>query len=343
MKLFLCDYQEGAHPDIMEALLQTNLEQTCGYGLDGYCEEAAELIKRECGRENIFVHFLVGGTQTNATVIAAALRPYEGVLSPVTGHINTHETGAIEACGHKVLPLDANDGKITAEQIEKAWYSHVNDETKEHNVKPGMVYISFPTELGTLYKKAELEKISKTCRECGLYLYVDGARMGYGLMSGENDLTLADFAKYCDAFYIGGTKVGALFGEALVIMNEKLNENFRYMIKQKGGLLAKGRLLGIQFKTLFKDGLYYRISQNAIDKAMKLKTVFEDKGYSFFAASPTNQQFPMLPDKVYEALKDRCEFWNKPDSTHTTARFCTSWATEDEAVREVEKILEGFK
>ena len=206
-----------------------------------------------------------------------------------------------------------------------------------------MVYISFPTELGTLYKKAELKKISKTCRECGLYLYVDGARMGYGLMSGENDLALADFAKYCDAFYIGGTKVGALFGEALVITNEKFNENFRYMIKQKGGLLAKGRLLGIQFKTLFKDGLYYRISQNAIDKAMKLKTVFEDKGYSFFAASPTNQQFPMLPDKVYEALKDRCEFWNKPDSTHTTARFCTSWATEDEAVREVEKILEGFK
>lgn len=342
MKVFICDYQEGAHPKILQKLIETNMEQTHGYGTDAHCENAKKLIKKACNAENADVHFLVGGTQANTIIINSALRPYQGVVSAHTGHINVHETGAIEATGHKVMALKGTDGKLCAQQIYDVYNEHINDETHEHTVMPKMVYISFPTELGTIYSKSELSAISKACKECGFYLFVDGARMGYGLQSPENDLTLSDFAQLSDVFYIGATKVGALFGEAVVIINDDLKKDFRYLIKQHGGMLAKGRLLGIQFETLFEDNLYFDIAQNAIDKAMKLKAVFADAGYEFYADSPTNQQFPILPNNVYEALKDRCELKEKIDDKHTAARFCTSWATEDEAIEEVKKILEGF-
>lgn len=342
MKVFICDYQEGAHPKILQKLIDTNMEQTHGYGMDEHCENARNLIKKACVSPNADVHFLVGGTQTNTTIIASALRPYQAVVSAETGHINVHETGAIESTGHKVLALPSIEGKITAQQIYEVYNEHINDETHEHTVMPKMVYISFPTELGTIYSKDELTKISKACKDCGFYLFVDGARMGYGLESPECDLVLSDFAELCDVFYIGATKVGALFGEAVVIINEELKPNFRYMIKQCGGMLAKGRLLGIQFETLFEDNLYFEISKNAIDKAMKLKDTFTEFGYKFYADSPTNQQFPILPDEVYEKLKDRCEFNQRIDQNHVVARFCTSWATEDEAIEQIRKVLEGF-
>ena len=254
---FQCDYAEGAHPKILERMIETNMDQTPGYGLDPYCDEARRLIRKACGRENIDVQFLVGGTQTNTTIICSVLRPYQGVLTAASGHINVHESGAIEATGHKVLALPCGrEGKITAEQIKAAYEAHMNDSSAEHMVQPGMVYISNPTENGTIYYRNELEAISRVCHECGLPLFLDGARLGYGLMAADNDIILEDIARLCDVFYIGGTKVGALFGEAVVITNPAISKDFRYMIKQRGGMLAKGRLLGIQFQTLFEDGRY---------------------------------------------------------------------------------------
>ena len=256
MIYFNNDYSEGCHPKILEALTRTNYEQTLGYGEDEYCARATEKIRTLCGRADAAVHFLVGGTQTNLTVIAAALRPHQGVLCADSGHINTHETGAVEATGHKVLGLPSKDGKITASQVRDAVLAHRADASFEHTVQPKMVYISNPTELGTLYTKAELTALRDTCRELGLYLFLDGARLGYGLMAKDNDLTLKDIGDCCDVFYIGGTKVGALFGEAVLVTNPALKEDFRYLIKQRGGMLAKGRLLGIQFDTLMTDNLY---------------------------------------------------------------------------------------
>lgn len=335
MILFNSDYTEGAHPRILERLMETNLEQTTGYGEDAYCEAAREAIRKVCDAPEADVHFLVGGTQANFTVISSALKPYQGVLCADTGHINVHETGAVEACGHKVLALPGKDGKITAEQIRNAHDLHWSDESHEHIAQPKMVYISHPTELGTLYTKGELEEIGRVCRECGLYLFLDGARLGYGLMAPGTDVTIADIAKICDVFYIGGTKVGALFGEAVVIMNPQLKPDFRYCIKQKGGMLAKGRLLGIQFLELFRDGVYFEIAKHAIDMAMILKEGLKEKGYSFFMDSVTNQQFIMIEDEKLEKIREKygVTYQQRYDETHSVIRLCTSWATTEENVR----------
>lgn len=331
---FECDYLEGAHPRILELLGETNFVQTPGYGKDVYCEKAISIIKEKCDAQDADIHFLVGGTQTNKTVIASILRPYQGVLSADTGHINVHETGAIESTGHKVLPLNSDNGKITASQVKEAYDHHFNDNSPEHLVQPGMVYISHPTELGTLYTKNELEELSIVCKSLGLPLFLDGARLGYGLTAKDTDLTLADIAKFCDVFYIGGTKVGALFGEAVVITNPKYKNDFRYYIKQNGGLLAKGRLLGLQFLALFEDDLYYEISSHANELAIKIKNAFMNKGYSFFMDSQTNQQFPIIPNDKIRILKEKYSFsfWEKVDDNHSAVRFCTCWATKSEDV-----------
>ncbi len=340
MYTFINDYSEGACPEIIKRITETANEQTVGYGMDGYCRHAAELIKKECERDDVDVHFLTGGTQANLTVITAALRPHQGVLCAQSGHINVHESGSIEATGHKVLPLSSSDGKITAAQVEDAYVKHINDETMEHTVQPKMVYISNPTETGTLYGKRELTALSKVCRDHGLILYLDGARLGYGMAAAGNDVFLKDIASLCDVFYIGGTKVGALFGEAVVIANEDIKKDFRYIIKQRGGMLAKGRLLGLQFETLFTDGLYYKISKNAIEQAMRIKKAFTDIGVCFLADSVTNQQFPILTDEQALQFAGRTEIWAKPDEAHTCIRFVTSWATKEEAV---DALIEEIK
>lgn len=335
MILFNSDYTEGAHPKIMQRLMETNLEQTVGYGEDEYCETARDAIRKACDAPEADVHFLVGGTQANFTVISSALRSFQGVLCADSGHINVHETGAVEATGHKVLALPGTDGKINAKQVKEAFELHWKDDAHEHIVQPKMVYISHPTELGTLYTKAELEALHDVCQECGLYLYLDGARMGYGLAAPGTDVTLADVARYCDVFYIGGTKVGALFGEAVVICNPLLKPDFRYCIKQHGGMLAKGRLLGLQFLELFKDGLYYEISKHAIDMAMLLKDGLTKKGYTFFKESVTNQQFIILDDTKLEEITKKygVTYQERYDESRSVIRLCTSWATKEEAVK----------
>lgn len=331
---FQCDYNEGAHPRILERLMSTNFEQTVGYGEDEYCAQARSLIQKAVGREDADVHFLVGGTQANATVISSVLKPYQGVLCVKTGHINVHETGAIEHGGHKVLALDGVDGLLSAESIRHAMMEHLSEDGLEHTVQPGMVYISFSSEVGTVYSLSQLEAISAVCNEFGLPLFIDGARMGYGLSSEGCDVTLKDIARLADVFYIGGTKQGALFGEAVVITNEVLKKDFRYYIKQNGGMLAKGRLLGIQFMTLFEDGLYFDLSDHAVSLALKIRDAFAAKGYDFLVASPSNQQFPILPNDVMQKLSTDFKFsiWQKVDDAHTAVRFCTSWATKPEAV-----------
>lgn len=339
---FQCDYAEGAHPAILEKLMETNFDQTVGYGLDPYCDRARAKIKAACNQPEADVHFLVGGTQANFTVISSILRPHQGVVSANTGHINVHETGAIEATGHKVLPLYSENGKITAAQVREVYDAHWNDPDHEHVVQPGMVYISHPTENGTLYEKDELVELYNTCQELRLPLFLDGARMGYGVMSEAATLTLEDVAEYTDVFYIGGTKVGAMFGEAVVITNPALKRDFRYMIKQNGGMLAKGRLLGIQFDVLFTDDLYFKVAKHADDLAMRLKRAFVEKGYELRYDSYTNQQFPILPDEHVEILKEKYSFaiWEKVNATHSAVRFCTSWATKEESVEELIKDLQ---
>lgn len=334
MYQFQCDYNQGAHPRIMERLLETNLEQTVGYGEDHYCAAAREAIRTAIGRTDVDVHFLVGGTQANATVISSILRPYQGVLCATTGHINVHETGAIEHGGHKVLAVNAKDGLLVAEQIRKAMELHYAEDGPEHTVQPGMVYISFSSELGTVYTLQQLREISSACTEYGLPLFIDGARMGYGLASEGCDVTLQDIAELADVFYLGGTKQGALFGEAVVIVNDALKKDFRYFIKQNGGMLAKGRLLGLQFLTLFEDGLYFRISQHAVRQALRIRDAFESKGFEMLVHSPSNQQFPILDNDTMSRLAENFLFsvWQKIDESHTAVRFCTSWATDEKAV-----------
>lgn len=324
-----CDYNEGAHPLIIKKLTETNQEQTVGYGEDPYCEEARRLIKQACQSDNVDIHFLVGGTQANTTVIAHILRPYQGVLAATSGHINVHETGAIESTGHKVLAIPTDNGKITASQIEESMQAHLDEDGPEHMVQPGMVYISFPTEIGTIYTHDELKEIRQVCNKYSLPLFVDGARLGYGLCSPECDITLPQLAELVDVFYIGGTKVGALFGEAVVIVNEALKKNFRYSIKQHGGMLAKGRLLGLQFSTLFSNNLYFDISQHAIDEAMRIKAALQTKGIDFLIDSPTNQQFPIFNKEQLAALTDDFMFsiWQQMEDGRTATRICTSWAT----------------
>lgn len=337
MIYFNCDYNEGAHEKILEKLMATNREQTPGYGCDEYCERARQLIRQACEAADADVHFLVGGTQTNATVIAATLRPYQGVISADTGHINVHETGAIEACGHKVLALPTKDGKLTASQVEEYYLAHITDEAHEHIVQPKIVYISQPTELGTLYYKKELEELSEVCHKHNLYLFVDGARLGYGLAALDNDVSLTDLAMLSDVFYIGGTKLGALFGEAVVITHEALKEDFRYMIKQKGGMLAKGRLLGLQFLTFFEDGLYMEVSEHADRLADKIRKTLKVLNISCLTENQTNQIFPILPDCILEKLSEKYSYsyQERVDDTHSAVRFCTSWATEEAAVEEL--------
>lgn len=310
------------------------MEQTVGYGEDVYSEKAREAIKEAIGRNDVDVHFMIGGAQTNATIISSALRPYQGVISPSTGHINVHETGAVEHTGHKVIALPAQNGKISAAQIEEAIKLQKEEDGPEHMVEPAMAYISFPTEVGSIYTKHELEAIATVCRNNGVYLFIDGARLGYGLCSLECDLTIRDISRLSDVFYIGGTKVGALFGEAVVIVNDALKKDFRYNIKQNGGMLAKGRLLGIQFLTLFTNNLYMEISQHGIDMAMKIKKALTAHGYKFYADSPTNQQFVIMSKKKFCNLKN--EFllspWANIDNENLAVRICTSWATKEENV-----------
>ena len=334
---FECDYTQGAHPKIIEMLAKTNMEQTTGYGEDGHCERARQMILEKCRNKDAYVQFLVGGTQANTTVIAAALRPWQGVISADTGHINVHETGAIEATGHKVIALPNKDGKIAAEQIDACCREHFSAGNAEHMVQPGMVYVSNSTEYGTLYTKAELEAIGKVCRKYDLILFVDGARMAYGLGAEGNDLTLADYAAISDVFYIGGTKAGALFGEAVVITDEQLKKDFRYMIKRQGGMLAKGRLLGIQYEVLMEGDLYTELGRHANALAEKIKEAFLRKGYESYMDSVTNQQFFILPLTDLEKLgkKYSYSFEKNTDATHALVRFCTSWATTEEQVNEL--------
>ena len=339
---FDCDYVEGAHPAILDLMLKSNLEQTVGYGEDPYCESARQKIRAACQAPDAAVHFLVGGTQANATVIASILRPHQGALCADTGHINVHETGAVEATGHKVLGLPQKAGKITAEQVARAVESHYAESAFEHVVQPGMVYISHPTELGTLYTLAELTALSETCRKYRLPLFVDGARLGYGLAAGE--VTLSDLARLCDVFYIGGTKCGALFGEAVVITDPALQKDFRYHIKQRGGMLAKGRLLGIQFDVLFTDSLYSRITAEAVAQAARIRAALCARGVKMYIDSPSNQQFPILT-RAQRAFLERdfvLSHWQKLDDGHDVMRICTSWATREENVRRLIDAIQAM-
>lgn len=331
---FDSDYLEGCFPEILRKLEETNLVQTPGYEEDEYCEHAKDVIRKECGAPQAEVHFLVGGTQANTTVIASLLRPYQGVLCAVSGHINVHETGAVEHSGHKVLGLPSGDGKIAAAQISSALRNHAADASREHVVQPAMVYISFSTELGTIYTLSELKEISSVCHEAGIPLFIDGARIGYALMSPSCDVTLKDIASLADVFYLGGTKQGALFGEAVVFTDPALARDFRYNIKQNGGMLAKGRLLGIQFSTLFEEGLYFSAAKKAVEQALRIRKAFEERGFKFLVDSPTNQQFPILPNDMIKRLREKFSFedWGYVDETHTAVRFCTSWATPESSV-----------
>ncbi len=341
MQYFESDYMEGAHPRILERLICINMEKNPGYGTDIYCEEARQKIRNACQCPDAEIHFLVGGTQTNATVITATLRPYEGVIAAESGHINQHEAGAIECGGHKVIPLPQHNGKLSADEMDKYINDFYADLNYEHMVAPGMVYISHPTEYGTLYTHQELDALSRICRKYHIPLYMDGARLGYALASRNTDVTLPDIARFCDIFYIGGTKVGALFGEAVVITQPGLIKQFFSIIKQRGALLAKGWLLGLQFDTLFTDNLYMQISGNAIDMAERIAKALKEKGYHLLAQPQTNQLFITIENtKMQELSKSVAySFWEKYDESHTTIRLATSWATREEDVEELLRLL----
>lgn len=341
MLSFENDYNRGAHPEILRRFIETNMDMEVGYGNDSFCQSAREKIRQACGCPDADVFFISGGTQTNAIVIDAMLAKYEGVVSAQTGHIHVHESGAVEFTGHKILTVPEHDGKMRPEDLTVLLESFWSDADHDHMVFPGMVYISHPTERGTLYSKAELSALSEVCRKYELPLFMDGARMGYGLMSFESDLTLKDIANYCDAFYIGGTKVGALCGEAVVFTRNK-PKHFFTTIKQHGALLAKGRLLGVQFDTLFTDDLYFKISRHAIDMAKKVRDGFVSRGYELGWESPTNQQFILLENNEMARLKEQVRFcvWEKRDENHTVVRFATSWATSEEDLAELWKIVD---
>lgn len=334
MIYFDSDYMAGAHPEVMERLMKTNGEHTTGYGTDAYTDRAKNLIRKACGTPDARVFFLVGGTQTNATVIDGVLERHEGVLAAESGHINVHESGAIEATGHKVLTLPSHEGKVKAEDVRDYIRNFYSDETYEHMVAPGMLYISFPTEYGTVYSLRELEDISDTCHSAGIPLFIDGARLGFGLAAEGNDVELEDIARLSDVFYIGGTKVGALFGEAVVITNPEILKHFVPLVKQHGALLAKGRLLGVQFESLFEDGLYFRISEKAVRMGRRIKDAFSAAGYPAVVDSPTNQQFFRLPNEIIDKLKENVSFelWGPRGEKESIVRFVTGWATTDEDI-----------
>ena len=342
---FESDYLEGALPEVMRALNETNYVQTPGYGEDEYCAAAAAKIREKCAAPGSAVHFLIGGTQVNFTFIAAALRPHQAAIAAASGHIAVHESGSVEATGHKVIALPCGvDGKISAAQVRECVEAHWADSTHEHQPQPKLVYISQPTENGTIYSLAELEALSAVCREKGLIFFVDGARLGTALVCPGADASLADLARLADAFYIGGTKLGALFGEALVITNPALNRDFRYIEKQRGGMLAKGRLLGVQFGALMTDGLYERTARREVELAWRLRRAFEEKGWPLYCDSPTNQQFPIVPDAALEKLAEKYTFsdWARIDETHRAVRFCTSWATKEEDVSALIKDIRAL-
>ena len=338
---FESDYICGAHPDVLRKLTETNLEALPGYGSDPYCESAKNRIRNLIGIPDAEIFFLAGGTQTNAVVISTMLSDYEGVLAAATGHVSTHEAGAIEYTGHEVLELPQADGKIVPEVLARYLADYYADENHEHMVFPGMVYLSHPTEYGTLYSKAELTRISEICRQYRLSLFLDGARLGYGLMSRETDLGLRDIAALCDVFYIGGTKVGALCGEAVVFTRGNMPKHFLTSVKKRGALLAKGRLLGVQFDALFTDDLYFRISRHAIEMAEEMKEIFRRHGLPFSIQSPTNQQFVILENGQMERLARKLafSFWEKRDETHTVVRFATSWSTTPEDLAALDEAL----
>lgn len=341
---FECDYTEGAHEAILKRLLETNREPLSGYGQDPYCERAKEKIRAACGCPEAEVFFLVGGTQTNALVISALLQPHEGVIAAKTGHVSIHEAGAIEFTGHKVIELSQENGKLSTAETKAYLKQFWQDETHEHMAAPGMVYISHPTEYGTLYSLEELQALSSVCRRYQIPLYVDGARLGYGLMSRQTDVTLEQLSELADVFYIGGTKVGALCGEAVVFTKKNAPKYFFSLIKQRGALLAKGRLLGIQFDTLFTDDLYFKISAHAIEMAEQLKEGFAKRGYRFYLDSPTNQQFVILPNVLLSSLRSQVAFsvWEPYDAEHTVVRFATSWATTEEQLAGLWEILDSI-
>lgn len=340
---FDCDYMAGAHPEVMTQLQATNLEHTPGYGSDHHTARAKELIRRACGCPEAEVHLLVGGTQTNATVIDGVLARHQGVMAAESGHINVHEAGAIEATGHKVLVLPSHNGKVDAREVEEYIRNFYADDTWQHMVAPGMLYISQPSELGTVYSRAELEELSRVCHAANIPLYIDGARMGYGLAATEGDLTLADIARLADIFYIGGTKMGALFGEAVVVTNPTLLRNFFPLVKQHGALLAKGRLLGVQFEALFADGLYLRIGQQAVRLALRLREAFVSRGYETFVDSPTNQQFFRLPNELIDRLSHDVgfELWGPRGGEYSDVRFVTSWSTTEDDIDQLEHLLDA--
>ena len=338
---FECDYNNGAHPEVLRHLVETNDEETLTYGFDRYTEQAKEKIKAACEAPDAEVFLLTGGTQTNATVIDGMLRSYEAVVCAETGHINVHEAGAIEASGHKVIGLPQKDGKLEAATLERFMEVFENDESRDHVAQPGMVYISFPTEMGSLYTADELLRLEDTCHRHGLHLFVDGARLGYGLMAEGNDITLPFLAAHCDAFYIGGTKVGALCGEAVVFTHNNTPRCFFSMIKRHGALLAKGRLTGVQFDALFTDDLYFRISRHAIEMAATLRDVLREAGLAFYVESPTNQQFVILPNKKMHLLEQQVLFthWMPYDDDSTVCRFVTSWATKPEDIQRLRQLI----
>lgn len=344
MYFFHNDYNENCHPEVMARMLQFQSVQMQSYGTDTCCEAAAKKIKEHCGNKDLAVHFLVGGTQTNLTVIAAALRPHQAVLAAESGHINVHETGSIEATGHKVVGLPSADGKITAQQIEQAAKAQLADDSAEHVAQLKLVYISDSTELGTIYTLEELSAISAVCKRYGLYLFVDGARLSYALTASDNDITLADLARLCDVFYIGGTKCGAMFGEAVVIANPAIAEDFRYLIKQRGGMLAKGWLLGLQFEALFENDLYFTVAKKANTLADQLRQTLENLGYPMLVPTTTNQIFPILPNALLDKLGADFTYNQQAivDENHRAVRFCTSWATTDEAVNALCSALKAY-
>lgn len=335
---FANDYSEGAHPKILEAMLTNNLQQNPGYGLDIHCEHAKELIRKEIGKEDIQIHFIPGGTQTNLLAISSVLRPHQCVIAADTGHINVHETGAIEATGHKVVTVPHAEGKITPDQIENVIKNHKD----EHMVQPKMVYLSNTTELGTLYKKDELSALSRICKQYGLFLFLDGARLASALTSKENDVELKDIAELTDLFYIGGTKNGALLGEALVLCNPILFEDFRFLIKTRGAMMAKGFVMGIQFETLFEDGLYYELGEHANKMAERIKKAFQKKNISFYQPPCTNQLFPILTEAEKNKMEEQFVFQieRKLPNGNYAVRFVTSWATTPESVQQLEKFIE---
>ena len=344
MLRFECDYTEGCIPEILDAISRENHTQYPGYSTDAICDRARAKVKALCGRQDVDVHFLTGGTQANATVITAALRPHQGVLAAQTGHISCHETGAIEASGHKVLALPSDTGRLSASQIEAFCAAHWNDETHEHQVQPAMVYLSHPAENGTLYTLEELTAIRAACDRWNLLLFVDGARLGYGLAAPGNDVSVADLARLTDVFYIGGTKVGALFGEAVVLCHPALKRDFRYLIKRQGGMLAKGWLLGLQFDVLLEDGRYVAIARRAVEQALRIRDAFRRKGCRFLIESRTNQQFPILNREQMQKLAVNYAYsvWEPVDAGLTAVRFCTSWATTDAQVDQLIRDIESL-